>query len=139
MAPVSVYIDVNDPPHDRADKALRGLQDTLIVSDFSTAEFSSVIARRPRARFTRRRSASGLFELRYLVRSPCQTRQDREHRYRGRHRPDARLTFRFAPRMRCILRLRKGSVASSSALIGPWLASRGHLGSLLLRASAHCY
>jgi predicted nucleic acid-binding protein len=55
---VSVYLDVNvivplfaiDPLNSRTDKTLRGLHEDLIVSDFSAAEFSSVIARRVRTR-----------------------------------------------------------------------------------------
>jgi len=55
---VSVYLDVNvivalfavDPLNDRTDKALRGLRDTLVVSDLAGAEFSSVLARRVRTR-----------------------------------------------------------------------------------------
>jgi len=55
---VSVYLDVNvivalftvDPLNDRTDKTLRGLRDTLVVSDLAGAEFSAVIARRVRTR-----------------------------------------------------------------------------------------
>ena len=55
---MSVYLDANvlaplfaiDPLIQRADTALRRLHDDLIVSDFSGAEFSSVIARRVRTR-----------------------------------------------------------------------------------------
>ena len=55
---MSVYLDVNaivalftvDPLNDRTDKVLRGLRDTLVVSDLAGAEFSSVIARRVRTR-----------------------------------------------------------------------------------------
>ena len=55
---MSVYLDVNvvvplfaiDPFNERAEKALRGLHDDLIVSNLSAAEFSAVIARRVRTR-----------------------------------------------------------------------------------------
>jgi predicted nucleic acid-binding protein len=55
---VSIYLDVNplvalfvvDPLNARADKAMRGLHDDLIVSNLSIAEFSAVIARRVRTR-----------------------------------------------------------------------------------------
>jgi predicted nucleic acid-binding protein len=51
---VSVYLDVNvlvallvvDTHNDRADKAVNGLHDDLVVSNLSAAEFSSAIARR---------------------------------------------------------------------------------------------
>jgi uncharacterized protein len=66
---VSVYLDVNvivplfavDPLNSRADKALRGLRDNLIVSDFSAAEFSSAIARRTRTRDLRADEARTAF------------------------------------------------------------------------------
>jgi predicted nucleic acid-binding protein len=66
---VSVYLDVNvivplftlDPLNSRADKALRGLRHSLIVSDFSAAEFSSVIARRTRTRDLRIDEARTVF------------------------------------------------------------------------------
>lgn len=53
---MSVYLDVNvliplfmvDAHNKRADKAMNDLQDDLIVSNLSVAEFSSVIARRVR-------------------------------------------------------------------------------------------
>lgn len=55
---MSIYLDVNvlvalfvvDPLNARADKAMRGLHDDLIVSNLSIAEFSAVIARRVRTR-----------------------------------------------------------------------------------------
>ena len=55
---MSAYLDVSvivalfavDPLSDRADKALRGLNDTLVVSDLAAAEFSAVMARRVRTR-----------------------------------------------------------------------------------------
>jgi predicted nucleic acid-binding protein len=55
---VSVYLDASvlvplfviDPLNERADKALQNLSDSLVVSDFSAAEFSSVMARRVRTR-----------------------------------------------------------------------------------------
>lgn len=55
---MSVYLDANvlvalfviDPLNRRADKAMRGLDDELIVSNLSAAEFSAVIARRVRTR-----------------------------------------------------------------------------------------
>jgi uncharacterized protein len=55
---VSVYLDanvlvalfVNDTHNERAEKALAGQYDDLIVSNLSGAEFSSVIARRVRTR-----------------------------------------------------------------------------------------
>ena len=58
MDTVSVYLAVNvlvalfviDPLNGRADKAMRGLRDDLIVSSLSAAEFSAVIARRVRIR-----------------------------------------------------------------------------------------
>lgn len=58
MGAVSVYLDVNvivalfavDPLNNRSDKAMRGLHDSVVVSNLSAAEFSSVIARRVRTR-----------------------------------------------------------------------------------------
>lgn len=55
---MSVYLGANvivplfavDTLTDRAGKALRFLHDDLIISDFSSAEFSSAIARRVRMR-----------------------------------------------------------------------------------------
>jgi uncharacterized protein len=55
---VSIYLDVNvlvalfvvDIHNDRADQAVKGLHDDLIVTNLSAAEFSSVIARRVRTR-----------------------------------------------------------------------------------------
>ncbi|HEX3937507.1 MAG TPA: type II toxin-antitoxin system VapC family toxin [Xanthobacteraceae bacterium] len=55
---MSVYLDASvivalftvDPLNDRTDKVLRGIRDTLVVSDFAGAEFSAVIARRVRTR-----------------------------------------------------------------------------------------
>lgn len=55
---MTVYPDVNvlvalfvaDPLNDQAEKAMRDLRDDLIVSNFSIAEFSAVIARRVRTR-----------------------------------------------------------------------------------------
>jgi len=55
---VSIYLDVNvrvalfvaDIHNDRADKAVNGSHDGLIVASLSVAEFSSVIARRVRTR-----------------------------------------------------------------------------------------
>lgn len=52
---MSVYLDVNvivalftvDPVNDSTDKTLRGLRDTLVVSDLAGAEFSTVIASAP--------------------------------------------------------------------------------------------
>jgi predicted nucleic acid-binding protein len=69
VAGVSIYLDVNvivplfaiDPLNSRADRALRGLHDRLIVSDFSAAEFSSVIARRVRTRDLRAEEARTAF------------------------------------------------------------------------------
>jgi uncharacterized protein len=66
---VSVYFDVNvivplfvvDPLNARADRALRDLRDNPIVSDFSAAEFSSVIARRVRTRDLRAEEARTAF------------------------------------------------------------------------------
>jgi uncharacterized protein len=66
---VSVYLDVNaivplfaiDLLNDRAEKALRSLDDDLVVSDFSAAEFSSVIARRVRTRDLRVEEARTAF------------------------------------------------------------------------------
>jgi hypothetical protein len=58
VGPVSAYLDANviiplfavDTLTGRAETAIRSAQDELIMSDFSTAEFSSVIARRVRTR-----------------------------------------------------------------------------------------
>ena len=69
MGAVSVYLDVNvivplfaiDPLNERAEKALRGLHDDLIVSNFSAAEFSAVIARRVRTRDLRAGEARAAF------------------------------------------------------------------------------
>jgi hypothetical protein len=69
VGPVSVYLDVNvivplfsvDALSGRAEKALRSLQDDLFLSDFSTAEFSSVIARRVRTRDLRADEAQAAF------------------------------------------------------------------------------
>lgn len=55
---MSVYLDVNvivalftlDPLNDRTENALRGIRDTLVISDLAGAEFSAVIARRVRTR-----------------------------------------------------------------------------------------
>jgi uncharacterized protein len=66
---VTAYLDVNvmvplfavDTLTDRAKKALRSLHDGLIVSDFSIAEFSSVIARRVRTRDLRADEARKAF------------------------------------------------------------------------------
>ena len=66
---MSVYLDANvlvplfaiDPLTGRAEKALRALHDDLIVSDFSGAEFSSVIARRVRTRDLRAGEARTAF------------------------------------------------------------------------------
>jgi len=66
---VSVYLDVNvivplfavDLFSNRAEKALRNLADDLVVSDFSAAEFSSVIARRVRTRDLRAEEARTAF------------------------------------------------------------------------------
>jgi predicted nucleic acid-binding protein len=66
---VSVYLDVNaivplftvDALNDRAEKALRSLNDALIISDFSAAEFCSVIARRVRTRDLRTAEAQTAF------------------------------------------------------------------------------
>ncbi len=56
MTLLSIYVDANvmvawfvlDPLNERADAALRRLKDELTISDFTAAEFSSVIARRVR-------------------------------------------------------------------------------------------
>ncbi len=69
MGSVSAYLDVNvivplfavDTLTDKAKKALRSLHDDLIASDFSTAEFSSVIARRVRTRDLRADDARTAF------------------------------------------------------------------------------
>jgi predicted nucleic acid-binding protein len=66
---VSVYLDVNvivalfavDPLNDRADRVMRGLRDSLVVSNLSDAEFSSVIARRVRTRDLRGSDARSAF------------------------------------------------------------------------------
>ncbi len=66
---MSVYLDVNvivplfavDLFSNRAEKALRNLADDLVVSDFSAAEFSSVIARRVRTRDLRAEEARTAF------------------------------------------------------------------------------
>ena len=49
-ASVTVPLFTRDPLNDRAERVLRGLHKILIISDFSTAEFSSAIARRVRTR-----------------------------------------------------------------------------------------
>ncbi len=69
MGAVSVYLDVNvivalfavDPLNDKADKAMRGLRDTLVVSNLSAAEFSAVMARRVRTRDLRNSEAQTAF------------------------------------------------------------------------------
>ena len=66
---MSVYLDVNvivalfvrDPLNERADKAMRDLHDSLVVSNLSAAEFSSVIARRVRTRDLRSEEARTAF------------------------------------------------------------------------------
>ena len=66
---MSVYLDVNvivplfilDLLNDRAERILRRLDDDLIVSDFSAAEFSSVIALRVRTRDLRAEEARTAF------------------------------------------------------------------------------
>jgi uncharacterized protein len=66
---VSVYLDVNvviplfavDLLSDRAEKALRKLDDDPVVSDFCAAEFSAVIARRVRTRDLRAEEARTAF------------------------------------------------------------------------------
>ena len=66
---MSIYLDVNvivplfavDLFSNRAEKALRNLDDDLVVSDFSAAEFSSVIARRVRTRDLRAEEARTAF------------------------------------------------------------------------------
>jgi hypothetical protein len=66
---VSVYLDVSaivplflvDPLNARGDKVVRSLRDDLIVSDFSVAEFSSVVARRVRTRDLRPAEARTAF------------------------------------------------------------------------------
>jgi uncharacterized protein len=66
---VTAYLDVNvmvplfavDTLTDRAKKALRSLHDDLIVSDFTVAEFSWVIARRVRTRDLRADEARAAF------------------------------------------------------------------------------
>jgi predicted nucleic acid-binding protein len=55
---VSAYLDANvlvalfvtDPLNRKADISLRKLSDVVLISDFSAAEFASVIARRARTR-----------------------------------------------------------------------------------------
>ena len=69
MRSAGVYLDANvivplfgvDPLTNRAEKALHRLDDDLIVSDFSVAEFSSVMARRVRMRELRRDEARTAF------------------------------------------------------------------------------
>jgi uncharacterized protein len=66
---VSVYLDVNvlvalfvaDPLSVRAEDALRGLQDRVVISTLAAAEFSSVIARRVRTRDLRAAEARAAF------------------------------------------------------------------------------
>jgi uncharacterized protein len=66
---VSVSLDVNvivalfaiDPLNDKSERALRGLRDTLVVSDLAAAEFSAVISRRVRARDLRSSEAQTAF------------------------------------------------------------------------------
>ena len=66
---MSAYLDANvivplfavDTLTSRAETALRFVQDDLIMSDFSTAEFSSVIARRVRTRALRTEEARAAF------------------------------------------------------------------------------
>jgi hypothetical protein len=66
---VTVYLDVNaivplflvDSLNERADRIVRGLHDDLIISDFSVAEFSSVVARRVRTRDLRPAEARTAF------------------------------------------------------------------------------
>jgi predicted nucleic acid-binding protein len=66
---VSVYLDVNvivalfavDSLNDRADQAMRGVRDTVVVSNLSAAEFSAVIARRVRTRDLRAGEARTAF------------------------------------------------------------------------------
>jgi predicted nucleic acid-binding protein len=66
---VSVYLDVNvlvplfvvDPLGARAEKAVSDLRDIAVVSDFSAAEFSAVIARRVRTRDLRPKEARMAF------------------------------------------------------------------------------
>jgi len=66
---VSVYLDVNvivplfaiDPLNERVEKALRGLHEDLIVSNFSAAKFSAEIARRVRTRDLRAGEAQAAF------------------------------------------------------------------------------
>jgi predicted nucleic acid-binding protein len=66
---VSVYLDVNvlvalfvaDPLSVRADAALRGLHDRVVISNLAAAEFSSVIARRVRTRDLRAAEAGAAF------------------------------------------------------------------------------
>ena len=71
---MSVYLDVNvivalfviDTLNDRADRVLRDLRDSLIVSNLSAAEFASAIGRRVRTRDLRSseaRTAFGNFDL----------------------------------------------------------------------------
>jgi len=66
---VSVYLDVNvlvalfvvDLLNARADRAMGGLHDDLIISNLSAAEFSAVIARRVRTRDLRSSEAQVAF------------------------------------------------------------------------------
>jgi predicted nucleic acid-binding protein len=66
---VTVHLDASvlvplfaiDSLNSRAEKALRSLQNELIVSDLSAAEFSSVIARRVRTRDLRAEEARTAF------------------------------------------------------------------------------
>ena len=66
---MSVYLDVNvivplfavDLLGHRAEKALRKLDDDVVVSDFCAAEFSSVIAQRVRTRDLRAEDARTAF------------------------------------------------------------------------------
>jgi predicted nucleic acid-binding protein len=58
---VIVPLFADDPLNNRAEKALRSADDAIVVSDFSAAEFSSVIARRVRTRELRPESARAAF------------------------------------------------------------------------------
>ncbi len=69
MGAVSVYLDVNvlvalfivDAHNERAEQAISGLRDDLIVSNLSATEFSSVVARRVRTRDLRAPEARTAF------------------------------------------------------------------------------
>ncbi len=66
---MSVYLDVNvlvalfvaDPLSGRAEEALRGVHDRVVISNLAAAEFSSVIARRVRTRELRAVEARAAF------------------------------------------------------------------------------